>query len=495
LLAVALAALLNLRVKERYDVVIIGSGPNGLAAGITLAREGKSVLVLEARAEAGGGARSAELTLPGYVHDVCSAIHPMASSSPFFRSVPLAPAGLEWVHPEVLLAHPFDDGSSVVMRRSLSATVEAFPEEDRRSYQKLFAPLVQKADPLFHDLLGPPPLWPRAPGALIKFGLQSRRSAQQAAEAHFQSEAVRALFLGNAAHAYTPLHFPLTSAFGLALHLSAHHAGWPVARGGSQKITDALVQHFLQLGGELRTGVEVKRLRECPPARAYLFDTIPSVLAHIAQDELSPRYRDRLLRYRHGPAAYKLDLALSEPIPWKNELCRRAGTVHVGGSGAEIAAAESAIWEGKMPERPFVLVGQQSVCDASRAPEGKHTAWVYGHVPHGWTDSADEIILNQVERFAPGFRQTILAQHVMRPADFHRYNPSYLGGDITGGANHWTQLFTRPLCQWNPYTTPHPQIFLGSASTPPGGGVHGMAGWHAARTILQRVFGKKVTLS
>ncbi|MFN0127944.1 MAG: phytoene desaturase family protein [Verrucomicrobiales bacterium] len=476
------------RVADTYDALIIGSGPNGLAAAITLARAELSVLVIEARETVGGGTRTAELTLPGFRHDVCSAIHPLASSSPFFRSVPLENFGLEWIHPEIPLAHAMDGGRAVALHRDVERTAAGLGQ-DGPKYRRTIGALAAQAEALFDDLLGPLPLPPRHPAALGRFGWHAWRSAVGWARSTFRTPEARALFTGNAAHAWLPLDRPLTAAVGLMLHVSAHYAGWPVARGGSQAIADSMAAYFRSLGGEIRTGWEVKAIGDLPRARAIVFDTSPQALAAIAGDRLAPRYCASLNRYRHGPAAYKLDVALSAPIPWRAPDCRRAGTVHVGGTMEEIAEAEAAIWKGLLPAQPFILVGQQSLCDPARAPDGRHTAWIYAHVPAASTADATEAVLDQVENHAPGFRATILAQHVMRPLEFQAYNPNFLGGDIIGGVQDWRQMFTRPVARWNPYTTPTRDIFLCSAATPPGAGVHGMAGWHAARTALRNVFG------
>jgi phytoene dehydrogenase-like protein len=475
-------------VADSYDALIIGSGPNGLAAAITLARAELSVLVIEARETIGGGTRSAELTLPGFVHDVCSAIHPLASSSPFFRSVPLENFGLTWIHPDIPLAHPLADGRVAVMHRSAEETADQLGV-DGAAYRRTIGALAAEGEALFDDLLGPLPLPPQHPMAMLRFGRHAWRPALGWARSTFRTPEARALFAGNAAHSWLPLETPLTAAVGLLLHVSGHHAGWPVARGGSQSIAAAMAGYLRSLGGEVRTGCEVKSLAELPEARAVLFDTSPQALASIAGDRLPAGYRARLNRYRHGPAAYKLDLALSEPIPWRSQECRLAGTVHLGGDCEHIAAAESAIWKGVLPEQPFMLVGQQSICDPTRAPAGRHTAWIYAHVPAGWELDATECLLDHVEEYAPEFRDTILATHVLRPLDFQAYNPNFLGGDIIGGVQDWRQMFTRPVARLNPYTTPNPNLFLCSAATPPGAGVHGMAGWHAARTALHRVFG------
>ena len=470
------------------DALIIGSGPNGLAAGITLARAGLSVRIYEARATIGGGTRTEELTLPGFHHDVCSAVHPMALVSPFLKSLPLAKFGLEWDHPEVLVAHPLENGAGALWR-DLERTVEAMPGADGRAWRRLMKPLLDAADGLFADMLGPLPLPPKHPFALARFGLSAVRSARSLALGKFQSEAVRALFAGNAAHSVLPLEAPLTGAVGLALALAGHAGGWPVARGGSASITRAMARYFEGLGGEIVCGQEVTDLRELPRARAVLFDTGPRALARIAGDRLPDSYRRKLTAFRYGPAVYKVDLAVSAPVPWKQDVCRAAGTVHLGGPLDEVCESERACWKGGVAEKPFVLLAQQSVCDPTRAPAGAHTVWAYAHVPPEYDGDLTDVILDRIEGFAPGFRDTILATSVMRPADVARHNANNVGGDIVGGVMDARQLFTRPVARWNPHTTPDRALYLCSASTPPGGGVHGMCGWHSARTALRRVFG------
>lgn len=472
-----------------YDAVIIGSGPNGLAAGITLAREGLRVLILEARDTPGGGMRTAELTQPGFLHDVCSAVHPMAGMSPFLSTLPLARFGLEWVHPEILLAHPLEGGRAAALWHGLEQTAEGLPEGDGARWHQLMAPLVPTAQGLFGDLLGPLPLWPRHPLALVRFGLSAMRSATGLASGTFRSAEARALFVGNAAHSFLPLDQPFTAAVGMALGLAGHVGGWPVAKGGSGAISSALTRYFEALGGEIRCGTKVQDVRELPGAAAVLFDTGPHAVARLAQAWLPGRYRRRLERYRYGPGIFKMDYALSGPVPWTNPLCRRAGTVHLGGTMEEMAAAERATWQGRGSDRPFVLVGQQSGCDPTRAPAGQHTLWAYAHVPAGSQQDFSGIITAQIERYAPGFRDVILATHTMNPGAVEDYNANNVGGDVIGGVMDLRQMFTRPVARWNPYTTPHPKLFLCSSATPPGAGVHGMCGYHAARTVLRRVFG------
>lgn len=470
--------------RESYDAVVVGAGPNGLAAAITLARAGRSVLLLEAEERLGGGARSAELTRPGFVHDVCSAVHPMGVASPFFRTLPLGERGLEWVHPPVPLAHPLDDGTAVLLERSVEATGEALAG-DGAAYRRLMAPLVSGWDDLAAQLLGPL-RFPRHPLLLGRFGLRAIRSARGLARGAFRGEAARVLFGGLAAHSILPLERPLTASFGLLLGAAAHAVGWPVARGGSQAIADALASSLRSLGGEIVTGTRVSSIDEVPPARAVLLDVTPRQVVDIAGHRLPAGYRRRLERFRYGPGVFKVDYALDGPVPWKAEGCTRAGTVHLGGTLAEIAASERAVARGEHPERPYVLVAQQSLFDATRAPEGKHTLWAYCHVPNSSTVDMTERVEAQIERFAPGFRDRVLARSVMSPAELERFNANHVGGDIAGGAHDGLQLFARPALRLVPYATPAEGIFICSSSTPPGAGVHGMCGYFAARAALRR---------
>lgn len=462
---------------------MVGAGPNGLAAAVTLARAGRSVLVLEAKETIGGGMRSAELTLPGFVHDICSAIHPLAVSSPFFEDLPLEQHGLQWVHPDVPLAHPMPDETAALVHRSFDETVRGF-EGDGAAYRRLLGPLVSGADKVLNQVLTPFQ-WPRHPFLFARFGLRGMASASKLAERFFDQERVQGMFAGMAAHSSLPLESSFTAAVGLMFAISAHHRGWPMPRGGAQRIADALASYLKSLGGEVATGVPVRSLSEIPPARAILFDVSPRQLTQIAGDALPTRYRRKLERFRHGPGAFKIDWALDGPIPWAAADCCRAGTVHVGGSLQDVASAERAAWSHEPAERPFLLVTQQSLFDPTRAPAGKHTGWAYCHVPHGSTFDMTERIEAQMERFAPGFRDLILARHVMAPGDFHNYNANYIGGDISGGAMDIWQMFARPTARWTPYTTPAPHLFLCSASTPPGPGVHGMCGYLAARAALR----------
>ncbi len=464
------------------DAVVVGSGPNGLAAAITLARAGNSVLVVERADTVGGGTRSAELTGPGFVHDVCSAIHPLAAGSPFFSELPLAEHGLVLVHPDALMAHPLDDGTAVMLERSVEATAAGLGA-DETVYRKLFEPLVRDQDWLVPFLLGPRPL-PRHPLGAARFGLLAFRSAVGLA-GRFEGERAKALFAGLAAHSIQPLTRSVTASFGLVLGLLGHAYGWPMSRGGSQAIADALVSYLRSLGGEVETGRSVTSVDELPRSAATLLDLTPRGVVDVAGHRLPDRYVRALRRYRYGPGVFKADWALDGPVPWTAEECARAGSVHIGGSAAEIVESEEAVWRGEAPERPYMIVAQQSLFDDTRAPSGKHTLWAYCHVPNGSTMDMTERMEAQIERFAPGFRDRILARHVMSPADVEARNPNYVGGDINGGVQDLRQLYTRPAVRLNPYSTPSDGLYICSSATPPGGGVHGMCGLHAARSALR----------
>jgi phytoene dehydrogenase-like protein len=470
------------------DAIVIGSGPNGLSAAIAMAREGASVLVLEGAPDVGGGTRTTELTLPGFRHDVCSACHPMAILSPFFRGLPLETHGLRWVKPLASVAHPLDGQPAVLLRRSMSATARALGV-DGSAYERLLAPFLVDPLGLLADVLGPLRL-PERPLRMLRFALNGLRSASGLARDRFEGERARALFAGCAAHAILPLDRLLSAAVGLIFCITGHVEEWPVAEGGSAAIARALAGVLASLGGRLETGEMVTSLAELPPARVLLFDTSPAQLARIAEAALPRAYVRRLRRFRHGPGVFKIDWALDGPIPWIDPAVLEASTVHLGGTLDDIAGAEAAVWRGEHPDRPFVLLCQQSQFDPTRAPEGKHTGYAYCHVPAGSTVDRTEAIERQVERFAPSFRERILARHVMTTMDFERYNPGLVGGDITGGVTDLGQLFTRPVARWNPYATPNPRIFMCSASTPPGGGVHGMCGYFAARAALQGCHGQ-----
>ena len=469
------------------DAVVVGAGPNGLAAAIVLARAGRSVRLLEARGTIGGGCRSAELTLPGVIHDVCSAVHPLGRSSPLFRQLGLERHGLEWIEPQIQIAHPLDDGSAGLLHRDIGATVASFGSaHDARLYAGWIRPLVESWDVVVDSLLGPirPARIARHPFALARFGLPALASATMLAR-RFRSPAARALVAGTGAHSFLPLTQPLSGGLGQALLVSGHAVGWPIPRGGSQRIVDALAAVLRELGGEIETDHAVTDLASIGSHRAAILDLSPPGILAVAGTRIGGAYAAQLRRYRYGPAAFKVDLVLDGPIPWRNPDVGRSGTVHLGGRLEEVVASEDAVGRGRVHERPFVLLSQPSAFDTSRATDGRHVVWAYCHVPNGWTGDATDRILGQVERFAPGFRDRILARHVTSPADLERYNPNYVGGDINGGLQHWAQFFTRPALRWDPYSTPDPRIYVGSASTPPGGGVHGLCGLHAAQSALR----------
>jgi phytoene dehydrogenase-like protein len=465
------------------DAVVVGSGPNGLAAAIVLVRAGRRVSVIEGGRTVGGGCRSEELTLPGFVHDTCSTVHALALVSPFLSSLPLAEHGLELAHPDAPLAHPLDDGSAVILERSVEETARGLGP-DARAYRRLFDPLVRTADELMPEILGPlrPP---RHPLVLARFATSGLRSATGLARSRFQGERARALLAGCCAHSMLSLRSPASAAFGIVLALSAHQVGWPVARGGSQRLADALASYLRSLGGEIQTGRWVESLDEVANTGATLLDVTPRQLVRLAGRRLPDRYARRLGRYRYGPGVFKLDWALDGPIPWSAAEVSRAGTVHLGGRLDEIAASEDAVSKGEHPLRPFVLLVQPSLFDPTRAPAGKHTAWAYCHVPNGSSRDMTEAIEAQVERFAPGFRDLIAARSAMDSAEVERRNPNYVGGDINGGVQDLRQLFTRPVPRPVPYSTPVDGLYICSSSTPPGGGVHGMCGYFAARSALR----------
>jgi phytoene dehydrogenase-like protein len=470
--------------SQRYDAVVIGSGPNGLAAAITMIHSGRSVALYEAADKIGGGMRSEELTLPGFIHDVCSAVYPLAIGSPLFRSLPLAQYGLEWVQPPSPLAHPLDDGSAVMLERSLHETAAGLGE-DGDAYRRLMRPLVESWHGLDADLLGPL-RWPRKPLAVTRFGLSAIRPARSFSERSFEDQHARALFAGLSAHSMLPLEAWGSAAFGLVLATTAHALGWPIARRGSQSLADALALYLRSRGGEIYTNTPVRTLDELPSCRVILCDVTPKQLLALAGDRLSPNYRRRLQCYRYGMGAFKIDWALSVPVPWKATACARAATVHVGGTLQEIAASERAAWRGDHTSHPFVLAVQPSLFDSLRAPETKHTLWGYCHVPNGSAFDMTERIEAQIERFAPGFRDIVLARSVAAPAELERRNPNLIGGDINGGAPTLRQMFLRPTVKL--YSTSARGLYLCSASTPPGGGVHGMCGYFAARQALRDLF-------
>jgi phytoene dehydrogenase-like protein len=464
------------------DAVVVGSGPNGLAAAVTLAQAGRSVTVFEAADTIGGGTRTAEVTVPGVLHDVCSAVHPFGVASPYLSSLPLAEHGLVWKWPAVDLAHPLDGGRAGAMLRSIEDTVNGLGI-DGAAWRRSFGPLASRFATLAPEILQPLMHRPKHPIDLARFGLRAAWPATMFARRFATAEA-RALFAGCAAHSFTPLSWPATAAAGSTFIAAAHDTGWPVAAGGSQAITLALASLLTSLGGTIETGVRIGSLAELPDTRVSLFDTSPRALIAIAGDQLPPRIRRAYARWRHGPAVFKIDLAVQGGIPWQAESCRMAGTVHVGGTLEQIATAEAQVHRGEMPERPFVLVGQQYLCDPSRSAGDIHPIWAYAHVPSGYPLDASEAIIDQIERFAPGVRDRIVGRHEMSPATFEAYNANNIGGDIAGGANDLRQLVARPRLAVDPYNTGIPGVYLCSAATPPGAGVHGMCGHHAANRAL-----------
>ncbi|MBO9727389.1 MAG: NAD(P)/FAD-dependent oxidoreductase [Chitinophaga sp.] len=470
--------------KKEFDVIIVGSGPNGLAAGIRLQQAGVSVLLLEAKDTIGGGMRTQELTLPGFYHDVCSAVHPMAMGSPFFSTLPLADYGLSFIQPPLAAAHPFDDGTAAFLARSLDETAAALGN-DEQAYRRLIQPVADHWGLVAEDSLGPFAI-PRHPLIMAKFGWNALRSAA-AVSKRFTTTAAKGLWAGMCAHAIQPLTNIASAAIGMILTAVGHQHGWPVPKGGSQAIGHALAQYFVALGGKIQTGVHVSALSQLPSHHAVLFDLTPKQLLTIAGDRFTAGYRQQLTRYRYGPGVFKIDWALSGPVPFTAEACRRAGTVHLGGTFEEIALSEQRAYDGRLNESPYVLFTQQSLFD-ERAPVGKHTAWAYCHVPNGSNVDMTAIIEKQVERFAPGFRDLILAKHTMNTQQMEAYNPNYVGGDINGGILDIRQLYTRPALRLNPYRTSAKGIYICSSATPPGGGVHGMCGYHAANTVLKDMF-------
>jgi phytoene dehydrogenase-like protein len=471
-----------------YDAVVVGSGPNGLAAAIALQQQGLSVLIIEGRDTIGGGLRSAELTLPRFIHDVCSAIHPMAVLSPFFKTLPLETHGLEYVYPKLSAAHPFDNGEAAVLSQSMHATA-ALLNADANVYKKLVASIVEAWPSIAQDVLAPLGI-PNDPVRYTKFGLNAIRSAH-AISKRFSTEKAKGLWAGMAAHSMLPLTNLSSAAIGLVLCSAAHLGGWPIPKGGSQSIANALASYFESIGGKIETGLYISSLEQLPSSKAVLFDVSPKQLFEIAGHKFSTIYNWQLNRYRYGMGVHKVDWALDGPIPFKAEECKLAGTVHLGNTYEEIENSESLTWNGKHVDKPFVLLAQQSLFDSSRAPLGKHTAWAYCHVPNGSSKDMTDAIEKQIERFAPGFRDRILAKSVLNTAALEKYNPNYIGGDINGGAIDIGQLFTRPVLRMSPYRTSAKGIYICSASTPPGGGVHGMCGYHAANRALKDIFNLK----
>lgn len=466
------------------DAVVIGSGPNGLAAAITVARHGGSVLVVEGADTVGGGLRSMELTGPGLRHDICSTIHSLGAGSPFMRSVPLQDHGLRWSHPEVLLAHPLGPDHAALLHRSVDETADGLGQDAGR-YRSLVGPAVEGWDRLEGAVLGPLLRWPDHPLSLTRFGLRAALPARWQAS-RFRTEAAAALFSGTAAHSFVPLSRPLTTAFGLLLLAMGHRYGWPFARGGSQSLADALVDHLASLGGKVETGRPITDLGELPRSRVVLADVSPPALADLLEGRVPPEFLKRYRRYRYGPAAYKVDYALREPVPWTNPDLARAGTIHLGGTGIAIAAAESASWHGTAAARPFTLVCQPTQFDPTRSADGRHALWVYAHVPHASTADHLGRMEAMITELAPGFGDVVEHRTIHTPADLEKVNPNLVGGDIAGGAHTLSQLLFRPVPRRDPYTTPLDRVFLCSASTPPGGGTHGMSGHLAARSAIRR---------
>jgi phytoene dehydrogenase-like protein len=471
--------------RQALDTIVVGAGPNGLAAAIELARAGRSVRVYEAAEAIGGGTRSAELTLPGFVHDVCASVHPLSLASPFVRSLDLARHGLEWVHPEAPVAHALEPGRSVVLERDLAA-IDAALGTDAGAWRGLIGPLAREWERLVPMLLAPVIRPPRHPRLFIRFGVPALFPAEDLVRLAFRGPEARALFAGLAAHSILRLSQPFSGSFGLVLGMLAHAVGWPLARGGSGTIAAALEAEARSLGVEFTTGHRVETLSTLPPARAILLDVTPRQVLAMTGDRLPAGYRRQLERFRYGPGVFKVDWALDGPIPWRDPATARAATVHLGGTYREVVASEDAVGRGRHAEQPFVLLVQPTIADPSRAPEGKHVAWAYCHVPNGSTVDMTAAIEAQVERFAPGFRDLVLARATKDSVAMETWDANYVGGDINGGIGDWRQLLFRPVVRWNPYTTPDPAIFLCSSSTPPGGGVHGMSGRHAAREALKR---------
>ena len=463
---------------------MVGGGPNGLAAAVRLAQHGLSTIVLERSLRVGGACRTEELTLPGFWHDVGSAVHPLAVGSPFFLSLPLEKCGLTWIQPEIPLAHPIDRDEVAVLRRSITETAGAL-REDAGAYRKLFEPLVLRWESVLAEVLQPLIHLPRDPGAVARFGSSAMRSVEHLALKGFSQRPGKALLAGLGAHSFLPLTAPGSAAFAIVLGILGHGVGWPIPRGGAQAITEALCQHLRTLGGKIQTEVTITSLCELPPSPIVLFDVTPRQFARIAGDRLPLRYRRALERFKYGPGIFKIDYALDGPLPWVHEWCTKAGTIHLGGTYEEIAEAESQVAQEREPDTPFLLLSQPTLFDPSRAPAGRQVVWLYTHVPSGSKRNMTELIEKQIARFAPGFRDRVLSRHITSPADLERLNPNLVGGSITGGANSLWQLVARPTLSRVPYRTALRGVYLCSSSTPPGGGVHGMCGFHAANAALR----------
>lgn len=476
--------------NSSFDAIIIGSGPNGLSAAILMAQHGLSVKVIEAKETIGGGTRTLELTEPGFFHDICSAVHPTALGSPFLRTLPLSEYGLEWIHPDFPVAHPLENGKAFVVRKSFNDTLDQLGK-DAKAYKNLFQDFINNWDNFSHDLFGTLRI-PKNPLKLARFGWYGMFPAKTLAKSLFKSPNLRAYFSGQAAHSIVPLEKAFTASFGLVLGTSVHAVGWPIAKGGSASITTAMADYFKSLGGIIETGNLISSTSEIEETDVVLFDLTPHQIAKIAEKELTIAFQKRLKKYQYGPGAFKMDFALSESVPWLNKDARKAGTVHLGGTLEEIAFSERETWKGNHPEKPYVLVSQPSVFDDTRAPKGKHTLWAYCHVPNGSNLDSTDMIENQIERYAPGFKDIIISKSILKASQFEEYNPNYIGGDINGGAQFFRQLFARPVLKWDPYKLPAKGLYICSSSTPPGGGVHGMSGYHAAKSALKNEFGIKV---
>ena len=477
---------------SNVDAFIIGSGPNGLSAAITLAQQGLKVKVYEAKATIGGGTRTLELTEPGFKHDICSAVHPTAASSPFFNSLNLKDYGLEWIHPDFPIAHPLEYGESVIVEKSLESTLERFGE-DSKNYKKLFKEFIDSWEYLSKDVFSSLRI-PKHPLAMMRFGWYGMFSSNLLSNSFFKSERTKAYFSGLAAHSILPLENAFTASFGLLLGTTVHSVGWPIAKGGSHTITKALASYLESLGGEIEVNSPIESLDDFPPDKPILFDLTPQQIVKITGNSISDSLKKKLNSFKYGPGAFKIDFALSEPVPWTNLESRRAGTLHLGGTMEEIAHSEREVWNGVHSEKPYVLISQPSIFDTSRAPANKHVLWSYCHVPNGSTKNMEQQIINQIERYAPGFRDTIISYSSMNAMNFEKYNPNYIGGDINGGAQNLKQLFGRPLLKWDPYKLPGENLYICSSSAPPGGGVHGMGGFNAAKSVLKNDFGIKVSL-
>lgn len=472
--------------EKDFDAFVIGAGPNGLASAINLAQHGLKVKVIEAKNTIGGGTRTQELTESGFLHDVCSAVHPTAVSSPFFNTLPLKKYGLEWIYPDFQVAHPLANEQAVLIEKSFANTLERL-DVDAKNYEQLFGKFIEYWPTLSQDVFGSLRI-PKHPLQLARFGWFGMFSAKHLSNSIFKTEALKTYFAGLAAHSILPLNKMFTATFGLMLGITAHTSGWPIAKGGSQSITNALAQYFESLGGVIETNRYITNINEFPDNKPVIFDLTPHQIAKIAKDRIPKTILKGLKKYKYGPGVFKIDYALSEPVPWLNEETKRAGTVHLGSNFEEIAQSEMDMWTGKHSDKPYVLISQPSIFDHTRAPKGKHTLWAYCHVPKGSNVDMTEAIENQIETYAPGFKDTIIAKSVMNTTDFENYNANYIGGDINGGAQFAKQLFARPLVKWDSYRLGESGIYICSSSTPPGGGVHGMGGFNASISVLKNEF-------